>query len=161
MSISRNPVLMHRAMWAAPASGTLSLESHTKNPDLKDWVAVMELKVATISTPLHWPHIMVAEFKFFQHLQIHRRSRTDLSFACTFSQASLSDSLQGQFDEIGMTQRRLAWRLRKADTHKSRSVPSCLLAYGSMRQPNPRKQTLNPTHIFAGLTVGFPSGTVR
>ena len=32
------------------------------------------------------------------------------------------DSLQGSSDKIGTIQRRLAWPLRKDDTHKSRSV---------------------------------------
>ena len=35
-----------------------------------------------------------------------------------------SDSLRGSSDKIGTIQRRLAWPLRKDDTHKSRSVPS-------------------------------------
>ncbi len=34
------------------------------------------------------------------------------------------DSLRGSSDKIGTIQRRLAWPLRKDDTHKSRSVPS-------------------------------------
>ena len=34
------------------------------------------------------------------------------------------DSLRGSSDTIGTIQRRLAWPLRKDDTHKSRSVPS-------------------------------------
>ena len=37
------------------------------------------------------------------------------------------DSLRGSSDKIGMIQRRLAWPLRKDDTHKSRSVTSFLL----------------------------------
>ena len=32
------------------------------------------------------------------------------------------DSLRGSSDKIGTIQRRLAWPLRKDDTHKSRSV---------------------------------------
>ena len=36
----------------------------------------------------------------------------------------LPDSLRGSSDKIGTMQRRLAWPLRKDDTHKSRSVPS-------------------------------------
>ena len=36
------------------------------------------------------------------------------------------DSLRGSSDKIGTIQRRLAWPLRKDDTHKSRSVPSFL-----------------------------------
>ena len=38
----------------------------------------------------------------------------------------LPDSLRGSSEKIGTTQRRLAWPLRKDDTHKSRSVPSFL-----------------------------------
>ena len=37
------------------------------------------------------------------------------------------DSLRGSSDKIGTIQRRLAWPLRKDDTHKSRSVPSLLM----------------------------------
>ena len=37
---------------------------------------------------------------------------------------ALVDSLRGSSDKIGTIQRRLAWPLRKDDTHKSRSVPS-------------------------------------
>ena len=36
------------------------------------------------------------------------------------------DSLRGSSVKIGMIQRRLAWPLRKDDTHKSRSVPNLL-----------------------------------
>ena len=38
----------------------------------------------------------------------------------------LLDSLPRSSDKIGMIQRRLAWPLRKDDTHKSRSIPSFL-----------------------------------
>ena len=38
----------------------------------------------------------------------------------------LPDSLRGSSEKIGTMQRRLAWPLRKDDTHKSRSVPSFL-----------------------------------
>ena len=37
-------------------------------------------------------------------------------------QSSISDSLRGSSVKIGTIQRRLAWPLRKDDTHKSRSV---------------------------------------
>ena len=37
---------------------------------------------------------------------------------------SLLDSLRGSSVKIGTIQRRLAWPLRKDDTHKSRSVPN-------------------------------------
>ena len=40
---------------------------------------------------------------------------------------SLSDSSRGSSVKIGTIQRRLAWPLRKDDTHKSRSVPNFLL----------------------------------
>ena len=39
---------------------------------------------------------------------------------------NLPDSLRGSSDKIGAIQRRLAWPLRKDDTHKSKSVPSFL-----------------------------------
>ena len=42
------------------------------------------------------------------------------------SSLSLLDSLRGSSVKIGTIQRRLAWPLRKDDTHKSRSVPNFL-----------------------------------
>ena len=39
------------------------------------------------------------------------------------------DSLRGSSVKIGTMQRRLAWPLRKDDTHKSRRVNMCLCAY--------------------------------
>ena len=56
------------------------------------------------------------------------------------------DSLRGSSDKIGTIQRRLAWPLRKDDTHKSRSVPRDrpllrLLVPGLVRLPQgPRSQ---------------------
>ena len=41
---------------------------------------------------------------------------------------SSADSLRGSSDKIGTIQRRLAWPLRKDDTHKSRSVNIILRA---------------------------------
>ena len=43
----------------------------------------------------------------------------------------LVDSLRGSSVKIGTIQRRLAWPLRKDDTHKSRSVNECML-YGQL-----------------------------
>jgi hypothetical protein len=43
--------------------------------------------------------------------------------------ALFSDSLRGSSVKIGTIQRRLAWPLRKDDTHKSRSVNHFLLMY--------------------------------
>ena len=54
------------------------------------------------------------------------------------SQCPIPDSLRGSSDKIGTIQRRLAWPLRRDDTHKSRSVPS-LFAPG--RQDRPRVST--------------------
>ena len=49
------------------------------------------------------------------------------TYAFTFT---FMDSLRGSSDKIGTIQRRLAWPLRKDDTHKSRSVPSfCIYIY--------------------------------
>ena len=45
---------------------------------------------------------------------------------CTSLMQHLPDFLRGSSDKIGTIQRRLAWPLRKDDTHKSRSVPSFL-----------------------------------
>ena len=45
---------------------------------------------------------------------------------CAERMHELRDSLRGSSDKIGTIQRRLAWPLRKDDTHKSRSVPSFL-----------------------------------
>ena len=39
------------------------------------------------------------------------------------------DSLRGSSVKIGTIQRRLAWPLRKDDTHKSRSVPICCVTH--------------------------------
>ena len=47
----------------------------------------------------------------------------------------LLDSLRGSSVKIGTIQRRLAWPLRKDDTHKSRSVNKLLTAW--LRQPLP------------------------
>ena len=63
-------------------------------------------------------------------------AKTNLSTMPMFCQAALSDSLRGSSDKIGTIQRRLAWPLRKDDTHKSRSVPSFLRAYDPLRQPS-------------------------
>jgi len=46
---------------------------------------------------------------------------------------SFSDSLMGTSVKIGTIQRRLAWPLRKDDTHKSRSVPSFFFTQQSFR----------------------------
>ena len=47
-----------------------------------------------------------------------------ISSSSLSSSSSSTDSLRGSSDKIGTIQRRLAWPLRKDDTHKSRSVPS-------------------------------------
>ena len=51
-----------------------------------------------------------------------------LAFACIVQDAShlYLDSLRGSSVKIGTIQRRLAWPLRKDDTHKSRSVQNFL-----------------------------------
>ena len=46
-----------------------------------------------------------------------------------------SDSLRGSSVKIGTIQRRLAWPLRKDDTHKSRSVNNSLFKLGGSGRP--------------------------
>ena len=45
------------------------------------------------------------------------------------SSNEFSDSLRGSSVKIGTIQRRLAWPLRKDDTHKSRSVTNFLNSF--------------------------------
>ena len=45
------------------------------------------------------------------------------------------DSLRGSSIKIGTIQRRLAWPLRKDDTHKSRSVNNCLFKLDGSGRP--------------------------
>ena len=47
------------------------------------------------------------------------------------------DSLRGSSDKIGTIQRRLAWPLRKNDTHKSRSVTSFLVMLAEVTRSGP------------------------
>ena len=42
----------------------------------------------------------------------------------SLTSTAITDSLRGSSVKIGTIQRRLAWPLRKDDTHKSRSVPN-------------------------------------
>ena len=50
-------------------------------------------------------------------------------------QATQMDSLRGSSVKIGTIQRRLAWPLRKDDTHKSRSVNNSLFKLGGSGRP--------------------------
>ena len=50
------------------------------------------------------------------------------------AEKGLSDSLRGSSVKIGTIQRRLAWPLRKDDTHKSRSVNNFFLISGGVWQ---------------------------
>ena len=69
-----------------------------------------------------------------QHLRILPRCAPRKRFACIFRFGTscnlcnllLLDSLRGSSVKIGTIQRRLAWPLRKDDTHKSRSVNNFL-----------------------------------
>ena len=100
---------------------------------------------------VHWQHNEVLlftdhvelldtnEFRSATALEHHRKN---VQLGLRIGQAALiMDSLRGSSDKIGTTQRRLAWPLRKDDTHKSRSVPSFSLyiaSYGlSTRLPLP------------------------
>ena len=61
--------------------------------------------------------------------------RKALCFLCNHnSKHYFSDSLRGSSVKIGTIQRRLAWPLRKDDTHKSRSVNNFLppIKYGTL-----------------------------
>ena len=63
-----------------------------------------------------------------------------------FARLRCSDSLRGSSVKIGTIQRRLAWPLRKDDTHKSRSVNS-FLGRGSSRPPLGSAQTCAKTRL--------------
>ena len=62
---------------------------------------------------------------------------------CMKSEAGGRDSLRGSSVKIGTIQRRLAWPLRKDDTHKSRSVNNLYMkseAGGLARRPRPGRR---------------------
>ena len=66
----------------------------------------------------------------FQALKTSPRQahNTCQAFTCLKLRTSQLDSLRGSSVKIGTIQRRLAWPLRKDDTHKSRSVNNFLPA---------------------------------
>ena len=51
------------------------------------------------------------------------------TYSAFASDIAILDSLRGSSVKIGTIQRRLAWPLRKDDTHKSRSVQSFLFLF--------------------------------
>ena len=70
----------------------------------------------------------VGTFKIYARDCKHRRheSRHQVARHCRFASLRCLDSLRGSSVKIGTIQRRLAWPLRKDDTHKSRSVNNFL-----------------------------------
>ena len=62
-------------------------------------------------------HVLVRATNAFN---VH--TRQDLNGMTLHANSVLPDSLRGSSVKIGTIQRRLAWPLRKDDTHKSRSV---------------------------------------
>ena len=56
--------------------------------------------------------LKIAEAEYPQYTKVYNHNATWLN--------KESDSLRGSSDKIGTIQRRLAWPLRKDDTHKSR-----------------------------------------
>ena len=68
------------------------------------------------------------------------------AFATTFyfDYTRISDSLRGSSVKIGTIQRRLAWPLRKDDTHKSRSV-------NSLTKQSSKKEGRQRTGFLSGI----------
>ena len=56
-------------------------------------------------------------------------------YRCVICMISISDPLRRSSVKIGTIQRRLAWPLRKDDTHKSRSVSHFLLHHAATNDP--------------------------
>ena len=75
-------------------------------PSYKPSRDILETEVSINALPTSW---------MSRHRDTHWRNQQ-----CIF--AILTDSLRGTSGKIGTIQRRLAWPLRKDDTHKSRSV---------------------------------------
>ena len=78
----------------------------------------------------------------------------------------ISDSLRGSSVKIGTIQRRLAWPLRKDDTHKSRSVTnsffSCFFVYFRQRAFACCEQTANlPALAAESRAFNFASTSLR
>ena len=88
-------------------------------PSYKPSRDISETEVSSNALPTSW---------MSRHRDAHWRHQK-----CIF--AILTDSLRGTSGKIGTIQRRLAWPLRKDDTHKSRSVTIFLkhrAAHGEM-----------------------------
>ena len=70
------------------------------------------------------------------------------------------DSLRGSSDKTGTIQRRLAWPLRKDDTHKSGRVDSFLLSTSRVNHPHKKFRTdetcPNHPHIFRPAPAPAP-----
>ena len=60
------------------------------------------------------------------NFRLQQFARTSCSQVASTGAEALLDSLRGSSVKIGTIQRRLAWPLRKDDTHKSRSVSNFL-----------------------------------
>ena len=71
------------------------------------------------------------------------------------------DSLRGSSVNIGRIQRRLAWPLRKDDTHTSTSVNSCVITPARARQTHPwtHAHTRARTHTHTHTRVRRPAST--
>ncbi|KAG4176957.1 hypothetical protein ERO13_A11G277350v2, partial [Gossypium hirsutum] len=65
----------------------------------------------------------------------------------------------GTSDKIGTIQRRLAWPLRKDDTHKSRNAGKCSKCYFSDIEHKPMAVVLSPYIWIVRLPRIVPSGT--
>ena len=72
----------------------------------------------------------------------HFRQRLSVANALPLS-TSKSDPLRRSCINIGTAQRRLAWPLRKNDTHKARSVSQCLASCQLVAMVRPRPQDSN------------------
>ena len=79
-----------------------------------------------------WLHFIVENMQSRQLRPLSKHQQTRMLDACSFDYNIISkhlacgifqsDPLRGSSVKIGTIQRRLAWPLRKDDTHKSRSV---------------------------------------
>ena len=78
-------------------------------------------------TPPSWhPYVYMLRSTFLTPLvrtmQLHWSQAIRMFYVCPTNKDVILDSLRGSSVKIGTIQRRLAWPLRKDDTHKSRSV---------------------------------------
>ena len=87
--------------------------------------------------PLHAPTpSLLHSFIHRMHpLQLQSKTHVQLNSCQPLLSAAVLDSLRGSSVKIGTIQRRLAWPLRKDDTHKSRSVNSFFMPPGPPPPP--------------------------